>query len=288
MRAIDLHQHLWPEPLLALLRARREPPRLHGSRLEVPGEAAREIDLEAHRPEQRVALLDRLGIERAAVSLPPTLGLDELPAGEAAELAAAFEQGAVEVAAATGGRLVPLAAGDDPAGFPGACVSARRLVDLAAAAPLLDALARAGGFLLVHPGPAPAPPGRPSWWTPVVGYTAQLQEAYAAWLAEGAERWPGLRVVFAHLAGGGPFQLERLLAFGVGSRELALEHVYLETSSYGRRALELCLATFGVERLVFGTDVPTLDGERALHAVRWFGEAVEEALCVANPRGLLG
>lgn len=287
MAVIDLHQHVWPEPFAAALAARRAAPRLAGSSLELPGLPPREMDLDAHRPERRLALLDRLGIEVAVVSLSPGLGLDGLPPAEREELVAAFEEGMREVAERSGGRLRGLSAGGRLDGFPGACVGACRLFDLDALAPLLDELERRGAFLFVHPGGAAPAPGRPGWWPAVVQYTAELQEAYAAWLATGAERWPRLRVVFASLAGGGPFQLERLRAFGVGGRELLHENVFFETSSYGRRALELCLATFGVERLVFGSDVPILEAEGGLRAVRAFGDAVEEALCDVNPRGLL-
>jgi predicted TIM-barrel fold metal-dependent hydrolase len=115
-----------------------------------------------------------------------------------------------------------------------------------------------------------------------------MQAAHAVWLAEGAARWPALRVVFALLAGGAPFQLERLRSRGVSGRDVIHQNVFFETSSYGNRALELCLATFGVSQLVFGTDVPVLDPEPGLDAVRGFGDAVADALCEQNPARLLG
>ena len=107
------------------------------------------------------------------------------------------------------------------------------------------------------------------------------------WLAEGAHRWPDLKIVFATLAGGGPFQLERLRSWGVAGRDVLHENVFFETSSYGRRALELCLATFGVGQLLFGSGAPDLDIEAVLDAVRAFGDAVTEALCVHSPARLL-
>ena len=102
-----------------------------------------------------------------------------------------------------------------------------------------------------------------------------------------AERWPDLRVVFAILAGGGPFQFERLISRGVPGRELLHENVYFETASYGRRALDLCLATFGVRQLLFGSDAPVIDPKPTLDAVRGFGDAVADALCNQNPTRLL-
>ncbi len=184
--------------------------------------------------------------------------------------------------------MVPLAAGSDLDGFAGACVGAPELADLELLGPKLDELVRRDGLLFVHPGPARPPAGAPAWWAAVVDYTAQMQAAHAVWLAEGNARWPALRVVFALLAGGAPFQLERLRSRGVSGRDVLHPNVFFETSSYGNRALELCLATFGVSQLVFGTDVPVLDPEQGLDAVRGFGDAVADALCNQNPARLLG
>ena len=288
MPTIDMHQHLLPEAFVAALARRKAPPRLAGGMLELAGAEARAVDLAAYGLEARVALLDRHSIDVAVVSLSPLLGIEALPAEESAELIEAYEQGMLEIVSAAGGRVVGLSAGTPRDGFPGVCVGASRLIDLTALAPMLDEASRRGAFLFVHPEPASAPPGSPAWWPPVVEYTAQMQAAYAAWLAGGADRWPRLRVVFAFLAGGAPIQLERLRSWGVAGRDVLHENVYFETSSYGTRALELCLSTFGVGQLVFGSDVPILDPEPAMDAVRGFGDAVTDALCNQNPSRLLG
>jgi hypothetical protein len=280
MPTIDLHQHLWPEPFLEALARRTSPPRLRGSVLELAGERASEVDLRAHGLRERLALLDRSGIDVAVVSLQPTLGGDE-------ELFAVYEEGILEVVDESSGRLLALAAGRRADGFAGVCVPATDLLDLDAAAARLDELERDGGFLFVHPGPARPPEGAPQWWAAVVDYTAQMQAAYAAWLARGAERWPRLHVVFAILAGGGPFQLERMSSRGLPGRGLVHDTVYFETASYGRRALELCLNTYGVGQLCFGSDAPVIDPKVTLDAVRGFGDAVAEALCNLNPSRLL-
>jgi 6-methylsalicylate decarboxylase len=139
----------------------------------------------------------------------------------------------------------------------------------------------------VHPGPAPAPPGAPGWWPSVVGYTAQMQAAYASWIAEGAEAWPDLRVLFAILAGGAPFQLERLASRGVVTRAVLHENVFFDTASYGERSLELALATYGVGQIVYGSDWPVIDVEPTLRSVRGFGQAVADAVCRDTPARLL-
>jgi 6-methylsalicylate decarboxylase len=166
-------------------------------------------------------------------------------------------------------------------------VSADELADLDRIAAVLDELERRGAFVMVHPGGARPPAGAPAWWAPVVDYTAQMQRAYAAWLANGVERWPDLRIVFSILAGGAPFQLERMQARGFDIGSSLRPTIYLEASSYGRRALELCLATFGARQIVYGSDSPVIDCCLTLDHVRGFGPAAVQALCRDNPTTLL-
>jgi len=279
MLTYDVHQHLWPEALIAALRARRERPRLRGSVLELPS-GDFDADLGAHTLEARLALLDRDEIDVAVISCPPTLELD-------AELEEAYHVGIAEVVAASDGRLVALACGSARDGFAGACVPAWGVAGLAELEPLLGELDRRGSLLFVHPGPAPVPPHAPGWWPAVVDYTAQMQAAYAAWLALSSDRWPELRVLFAILAGGAPFQLERLASRGIDSRGVVRPNVFLDTASYGERALDLTLATYGVGQLVYGSDVPVIDSGPTLRSVRSFGQAVADVVCRDNPARLL-
>jgi 6-methylsalicylate decarboxylase len=275
----DVHQHLWPEALVESLRARRERPRLRGNVLELPG-GDWEVDLTVHTLDGRLAALDRDEIDVAVVSCQPTLDLDD-------ELAEAYHDGIAELVAGSAGRLRALACGTVRDGFVGACVPAWSFADLDDHAPLFDELQRRGLVLFVHPGPAPAPNGAPAWWPSVVGYTTQMQAAYAAWLVRGAESWPELRIVFAILAGGAPIQLERLASRGVDTRGALHANVFLDTASYGERALELTLATYGVGQLVYGSDTPVIESEPTLRSIRSFGQAVTDVVCRDNPERLL-
>ena len=286
MPGTDVHQHLWPPSFLEALAARTEPPLLSERALRLPGEPDWELNVEAHGLEERLALLDRCELDRAVVSLQPTLGIERLPADEAAGLVSVWEDGILEVADAASGRIVPLAAGEPRAGFAGLCVSARDLLDLDAIAPRLDALVRAGGLLFVHPGSSLGE-GAPEWWTAIVDYTAQMQAAYVTWVASGAERWPELDVVFAIFAGGAPIQIERMTSRGFDERRAMLPRVWFDTATYGRRALDLGMSTFGFDRMLFGSDVPVVDPAPTLNAVRSFGDAVAAAVVSANPDRLL-
>jgi 6-methylsalicylate decarboxylase len=277
---VDVHQHFWPEPFVTALARRSAPPRLtdHGRLLELR-EGTFEADLPAHELDARLARLDRDEIDVAVVSLPPTLEIEEHE-----DLREAYHEGIVEVAATSKGRLRPLAAGESREGFVGASVSAAAFA--AGVEPLVADLASAGGFLFVHPGPPAPSPGSPPWWAALVDYTAQMQAAFAAWVA----REPSpveVPVVFAILAGGAPFQLERFASRRVDVSALLGAAVYFDTASYGRRALELCLATTGARHLVYGSDAPVIDPRPTLDAVRGFGEGVADAVCSENPMRLL-
>ena len=275
----DVHQHLWPPPLIAALRKRDTPPRLRGDVVELPSGAWR-VDLAAHDPETRLALLDEHGVDVAVVSCPPTLELDE-------RLLDAYHDGITEVVGASKGRFLAFSSDAVLDGFAGVCVAAPTLIDLVRAEPLLTELERRRGLLFVHPGPDAIVAGLPDWWPAVVGYTAQMQAAYAAWVTTGATRWPELRVVFAILAGGAPMQLERLASRGVDTRAILHENVFLDTASYGERALSLALATYGVGQLVYGSDTPVIDCGGTLRAVRGFGQAVADSVCSATPTRLM-
>jgi 6-methylsalicylate decarboxylase len=283
----DIHQHLWPPSFFSALSARSEPPRLHKRELELAGTPMWQLDVESHELDTRLELMDRLELDRAVVSLQPTLGIDQLPSDDALELIETWESGILEMADASGGRFVPLAAGESAAGFAGVCVSGAELLDLDVLAPRLDALVESGRFLFVHPGAAVTPPGAPSWWTAIVDYTAEMQAAYIAWLATGAARWPDLDIVFAILAGGAPIQLERMAARGVDERSAMLPHIWFDTATYGRRALDFAMSTYGVEPMLFGSDMPVVDPLPAIDVIRSFGEAVTDAVLTANPDRLL-
>ena len=62
---------------------------------------------------------------------------------------------------------------------------------------------------------------------------------------------------------------------------------FFDIATYGRRAIELCIETFGVTQLVFGSDTPVLEASQALGTVRGFGDAVVEIIQTETPRVLL-
>jgi predicted TIM-barrel fold metal-dependent hydrolase len=294
---IDIHQHLWPEPLLSALSLRREPPMLvrrgAGWALALHGEPEAPVDLADHDPNARAALVRSDGLDRALVAPSTPLGIEALPAAEAAPLLAAYHEGVRALPGEFGAWAAIGLAEPDPVqlarlldeGFVGACVAAEALAGpdgLDRLGPVLETLERRGAPLLVHPGPAPATAtaGLPDWWAALTGYVATMQTAWHAFAVWGRAAHPGLRVCFAMLAGLAPLQRERLVARG--GPAISDPDVFLDVSSYGGRTVDAVLREVGVDRLVHGSDRPVVPA-----AELSLGDAVRTALRERNPARLL-
>jgi len=301
MPAIDIHQHLWPEPLLAALARRARPPRLlhrdGGWTLRMHGECDAPLDPADHDPDRRIALLDALGIDRAVIAPSTPIGVEALPPDEAAPLLEAYHAGLAELPSRLGAWAAVGLVEPDPkavaalldGGFVGACVAADAISGpdgYAHLGPVLALLEQRGAPLLIHPGPspatrdAPAASGLPAWWPALTRYVASMQAAWHAFAAVGRRAHPELRVCFVMLAGLAPLHRERLVARG--GRALADPAVFVDTSSYGARAVDAVVRELGVDALVYGSDLPVIAGaEPAL------GDAVRVALRERNPARLL-
>jgi 6-methylsalicylate decarboxylase len=292
---VDIHQHLWPEPLLRAMSRRTEPPSLvrrrDGWRLRIDGEPDAPFDPADHDVGLRAALVDADGIDRALVALSSPLGIEALPPAEAEPLLAAYHEGIAELPTEFGAWAAVGLAEPVPAalavlldrGFVGACVPAGALAGpdgFERLGPVLETLERRDAPLLIHPGPA-ATGTHPSWWPAVTDYVAEMQRAWYAFAVWGRPAHPLLRVCFAMLAGLAPLHRERLVARG--GRAVSDPHVYLDTSSYGARAVDAVVREIGVDRLVHGSDRPVVaPAELSL------GDAMEVALRERNPSHLLG
>jgi 6-methylsalicylate decarboxylase len=314
MPATDVHQHLWPEPLLGLLAARSQVPRLRrhtsGWELELAGEAPSVVDLRSHDPVARAELARADGVERVLVAPSAPLGIESLP--DAQPLLDAFHDGVHalgEPFAAWGSIAL---ATPDPAdvdalvaaGAAGLCLPAAALGGphaLDHIGPVLERLATHRAPLLVHPGPAPAtavaarPPFSPAddpasraaasrgwppgWWPAMTSYVAEMQAAWLAWAAWGRAAHPDLKVVWAMLAGGAPLHAERLAARGGPAGAVLDDRAWFDVSSYGPRAVDAMLRVVGVDRLVLGSDRPVADPP----SLAPLGLAVRHAVAKVNP-----
>lgn len=294
MGAIDLHQHLWPEPLLEVLRRRTRTPYLRGWTLHTAGEPEYAVAPADHDVERRIALDLEAGTSLACVSLSAPLGLESLPRDEAGAALAAWHAGAaalpdhfaawasVPVVEPDLDELTSLLSGR----FVGVQVAATQVATpegWAALGQVLRVAEQLGKPVFVHPGPVDVEPSAPGWWAPVVGYVGQLHAAWWAWHAVGGRgQFPSLRVVFAAGAGLAPLHHERLSARG-GEPGTVDPDVFVETSSYGAQGVDALIRVLGIDAVVLGSDRPYAEPLPPL-----FGAAATRAIRVDNPRRVLG
>ncbi|MEA2160713.1 MAG: 6-methylsalicylate decarboxylase [Solirubrobacteraceae bacterium] len=282
---VDVHQHLWPEPLIAALRTRSEPPRLRDWTLELTGEPDYRIDPGEHDVARRVAENQDDGVGLALTSLSSPLGIETLPASQALGLLEAYHDGSLALPRPYQAWAAACLTEIDPAalerelerGFVGLQLPATALLVEAGydrAAPLLSTLQAAGRPLFIHPGPAAtAPSPGPGWWPAIVTYVQQMHAAWFAFRAFGRRRHSDLNVCFAMLAGLGPLHGERFAA-RAGLRTVIDPGVFLEVSSYGTKAIDATIRMLGIDGLVNGSDRPYAQpvspelGDAALHALR--------------------
>jgi hypothetical protein len=281
---IDVHQHLWTEPLVELLAGRTELPfvrREHGlTVLFLAGERPYVIDLAAEAPARRAALVERDGLDRALLCLSSPLGIESLPREQSVPLIDAYHDGALALDGhfgVWGATALDRPNPDDvdraldrgcvgislPAG---ALSGAERLAHVRS---LLERLELRHAPLLVHPGPSSRPGGGgavgevslgdPLWWTALTRYVADMQAACLTFLSAGRSKHPELRVVFSMLAGLAPMHAERLSSRG-GPASLEPDPlVFYETSSYGPKAIRCMAGIVGAEQLLYGSDRPVVE-----------------------------
>jgi 6-methylsalicylate decarboxylase len=310
MARFDIHQHLWPEELVAALSWRREPPMVRpGSGpgrwvLHLRDEPEYAFDMRDHDPDARRVQLQRDGIDRALICLSSPLGIEALPRDEAQPLIDAYNSGVLELGAPFGvwGALALRPPDPDdvdalldagaigislPAGALGGPQSLERCSDV------LGRLEQRGAPLLVHPGPGPwfswrplahGEAGVPGWWPAMTRYVADMNAAWHAFAAFGRARHPELRVVFAMLAGGAPLHIERLGARGGPTEAISDERIFYDTSSYGVRTIDAVVRCVGIDQLVYGSDRPVIDAQ----SPSLLGSAAREAMVGANVARLLG
>ncbi len=289
----DCHQHLWPPALVEALRGRRRSPRLVGWELLLEGEPPYDVDPADHDLDVRRKADADDGLGLTLFSLSSPLGIELLPAAESAPLLDTWHASLADLD--PGHRLwaAPRLVDPDLAelaellarpGVAGLQVPATVMTTpagLERLTPVLCVAEEAGLPVLVHPGPATAVPGVPTWWPALVDYTAQLASAWFAWHTAGRALLPTLRIGFVALAGLAPLHHERLAKRG-GRLGRLDPGVFYETSSYGRQAVDAMTRVVGADALIHGTDRPYA-GPTDLA----LGPAFDHAVHVANPHHFL-
>jgi predicted TIM-barrel fold metal-dependent hydrolase len=277
---IDVHQHIWTEPLLDALAGRETLPFVrHDGGLTVLHSAYEQpyvIDVAAENANRRASLMRTDGVDLALVALSSPIGIEALPRESADALIAAHLEG-IRMLPDEFGAWAPVALDrPDPddvdrvlrprcvgVSIPAAALAGPQALD--ASGPLLERVAARRVPLFVHPGPAPSTPPstgfltEPLWWRPLTDYVAQMQAAWLTFAAIGRRAHPDLAVVFAMLAGGAPLLSERMAARGGPPIEVRDPLVFYDTSSYGPAAIESIARRVGAEQLGYGSDRPVVD-----------------------------
>ncbi|RNL60546.1 amidohydrolase [Nocardioides marmoriginsengisoli] len=295
--AIDVHQHLWTDEFVDRLRARTQVPYLRGWTLHTAAEPPYEVDPGAHDVTRRIAADHEAEVGTACLSLSAPLGIEDLPRPQAALLIDAWHRGVRELPdhfrawASVPSEEPDVAAlhtllAEDR--FVGLQLPANAVSSPAAwerVAGLLLAAEVAGKPVMIHPGPQEHRPQQarvPDWWHPVVGYVAQLNAAWWGWQAvDGRSLFRDLRIVFAAGAGLAPVHQERQIVRGGTDRPVD-PNVFVDTSSYGPRALDALVRVLGIDALVLGSDRPY-----GAPVAEFLGDAATHALRVRNPRRLI-
>ncbi len=292
---IDVHRHVWTEPLIAALAARMARPRARCEapgrwRIELSGEPASVVAAGPDAADAAGDLVRRDRLDAALAALSSPLGIEALPADDAAPLLEAYHAGAEALPGPFGfwgalGIAEPdadevdavLARGAAGASLPAGVLASPAGLDHVA--PLLRRLADRGAPLFVHPGPAPwatteqAGPWTPAWWPAATTYVAQMHAAWMAWAATGRAQNPRLVVVFAMLAGLAPLHRDRLETRGGPAGAGADGRTFYEVSSYGRAAVEAVASATGRDRILFGSDRPVVaDLPLAADDAAWDGD----------------
>ncbi len=277
---VDVHQHIWTEPLLEALARRQTLPFVRRTQgltvLHCADERPYIIDVDSEQPARRASLLRFDGVDRAMIALSSPTGIEALSHETAHELIGAHLDGVATLShefAAWG----PIALAEpDPndiddvlgRGCIGISLPAPALAGYEAldrVGPLLERIAARRVPLLIHPGRVPgqsapeASLSEPLWWRALSDYVAQMQAAWMTFAALGRRDHPTLRVVFAMLAGGAPLLSERLHTRGGPRIELHDPLVFYDTSSYGPLAIEAMARCVGPHQLVYGSDRPVVE-----------------------------
>jgi predicted TIM-barrel fold metal-dependent hydrolase len=283
---IDIHQHLWTEPLVQALAERTELPFVRHEQgltvLYLAGERPYVIDLDAEAPAGRASLVESDGLDRALLCLSSPLGIEWLAREQSLSLIDAYHEGALALDDRFGVWGAIALERPDPddvdhalsIGCVGISLPAGALASVDALTSLRPVLARLqllGAPLLVHPGPG-RPTGAgvgaspaemslsdPLWWPALTRYVADMQAAWLAFTAAGRAQHPQLRVVFSMLAGLAPLHSERLCSRGGPSRERPDELIFYDISSYGPSAVGALEDLVGPEQLLYGSDRPVVE-----------------------------
>jgi aminocarboxymuconate-semialdehyde decarboxylase len=233
----------------------------------------------------RLAALDRMGVDGAVLSPSPTLFYYDADPQFAAEVAHLINGAQAAIVRGSPGRLkalgvVPL---QDPQaavrelercmrelGFAGAhvgCTVGRENVFVAAREPFFARAAELGALIFVHPSYVGLRPGLEQYYlTNLVGNPLETTVSICHAIFSGlVERYPELRLLFAHGGGFAPYQLGRFdhgsvvraEARGMSQKPSCYARkLFYDSITHSGPALAYLAEIVGAEQVLLGSDAP--------------------------------
>jgi predicted TIM-barrel fold metal-dependent hydrolase len=322
--AIDCHAHWIPPGLAVALRERRTAPRIQttpdGERF-ITYQGNRSLDAALGDLEARCSLMRGQGVTMQVLSLAGLFGIDCLPVAESVPLVRLFNDAVGLVQRDVPEHFIGLAAlpiADIPLacseleracrlGLAGAILPVDAFRTLAAASayrPLFELGNRWKCHFFIHPGPVVPPPEVQvasvhedhAWQRRIVLDTqARLSEVMVTLnYSDYLDPYPNVTVQVANLGGTIPFVMERMDEVARAQRDrppMPSQHrmrVYVDTASFGPRAIAMAAACFGADRVVLGTDCPIFDTARMLQSLARLDAGAREQIQFANAERLFG
>ena len=291
---IDMHSHWRPPALIDALRARKTQPLIEidddGVEVLLSRRGDTPLDEAFDNLDERLAVMDRRGISTAVLSLFGGLQwIERLPVEESLPLVRLYNDEVSEIAQAHPGRFVayaslPMADLDaavaelDRAmalpGIVGAILPGNGFLsyeDADAYRPLMEAANRHRALVFIHWGPRPGD----KWprvtlsadnFSPRLG-TLDMQASLSSNMmtfcyTDILDDYPDMRVHIHNLGGNIPYELERLDHRNtldtpeepLPSTRFVKPNLFVDCNSFGAHAIELGVAAYGAEKIVFGTD----------------------------------
>ena len=287
----DTHAHFYGETLFRHLAPRREVPRVEfdaGRRFMVTPTSRFELTGGFVSLPERLAWMGRQGIDRQLITFPGALGADVLPIGESLALVREVNDELAAICAAHPARFValaglPLADMEQSAreleravrvlGLAGAIIPSnflQSLAGIASLAPLLEVADAVGAHLMLHPGQRHDESLAPKLYADLAMHRASTIDLHAGIThalvslihSDAMQRFPNVTWQVVNLGGVFPFVVERMDHIvatrdpGAPRPSTLLGEIVFDCASLGPRALELAVAVFGADRVMFGTDYP--------------------------------
>jgi len=318
---IDMHSHWFPEKLADAFRLRKTKPMIHTKADGIEYmESMFSAPLRTEKLENRLAEMDRTGVERGVISLTTVFGVEGLPPQEAIPLCQVNNEGLSEVCQKYPGRfsfLATLPIGDIDA----AIVEFERAMTLPGAVgcllpgdgflslkraerfkPLLEVIDRYAAMALVHYGKTandadPIKVDTSDTAHPRIGtldMQARLSQNMITFcLTDFMKAYPNMTLLSHNLGGNIPFEIERMdhrtmidLPPGteLPSARFRAAPVLVDCNSLGARSIELAAEVYGADKIVFGSDGTGFGMEwtqKAIDAAR-IGDADREAIRHGN------